>query len=151
VGRKPKSPAVSGHIPSGSGERGDVASGGHRGRGVSHHRPLLAGSYRWRTASAAAAEAGVAVVARGAGGDFAGLAAGWTLTAIAADLSRSTSTVSREVTRNSGVNGYRAAQAERLAVARTARPRPGRLAADPVLRGCVDDKLRRDWSRAARR
>jgi IS30 family transposase len=77
-----------------------------------------------------------------------GLAAGWTLTAIAADLGRSTSTVSREVARNSGVNGYRAARAERLAVARTARPRAGKLAADPVLRRYVEDKLALCWSPA---
>jgi IS30 family transposase len=79
---------------------------------------------------------------------FRGLAAGWTLTAIAASLGRPTSTISREVARNSGVNGYRAARAERLAVARTARPRAGKLAADPVLRRYVEDKLALCWSPA---
>lgn len=77
-----------------------------------------------------------------------GLAAGWSLTAIAASLGRSTSTVSREVARNSGVNGYRAARADRLATIRTARHRSGKLAADPVLRRYVEDKLGLCWSPA---
>jgi IS30 family transposase len=57
-----------------------------------------------------------------------GLAQKRTLTVIAAELGRSVSTISREVTRNAGPNGYRAARAERLSAARTARPRPGKLA-----------------------
>jgi IS30 family transposase len=68
------------------------------------------------------------------------------LTAIAAELGRPVSTISREVRRNSGPNGYRAARADRLAVQRTARPRPGKLADDPVLRGYVEDKLALSWS-----
>jgi transposase, IS30 family len=63
-----------------------------------------------------------------------GLAQKKTLTAIAGELSRSVSTVSREVARNSGPNGYRAAGADRLAVLRTSRPRAGKLADDPTLR-----------------
>ena len=62
------------------------------------------------------------------------------------ELGRSVSTVSREVARNSGPNGYRAARADRLAVARTARPRAGKLADDPVLRSYVEDKLTCHWS-----
>jgi IS30 family transposase len=58
-----------------------------------------------------------------------GLARDLTLTAIAGELRRSVSTISREVRRNSGPNGYRAARADRLATARTARPRPGKRAA----------------------
>ncbi|WP_370294989.1 helix-turn-helix domain-containing protein [Cryobacterium sp. MDB2-A-1] len=46
-----------------------------------------------------------------------GLAANRSLTAIASELGRPVSTVSREVLRNSGRNGYRAAHAERLAEA----------------------------------
>jgi transposase len=46
-----------------------------------------------------------------------GLAAGWTLTAIAASLGRATSTVSRDVARNIGINGYRGS-------GRAARDRP---------------------------
>lgn len=75
-----------------------------------------------------------------------GLARRLTLAAIAEELGRSVSTISREVRRNSGPNGYRAARAERLAVARTARPRAGKLADDPVLRRYVEDKLALSWS-----
>src|SRR3954471_6659362 len=67
-----------------------------------------------------------------------GLAQRKTLTVIAAELGRAASTISREVRRNSGPNGYRAARADRLAIARTARPRPGKLAVHPVLRGHVE-------------
>jgi hypothetical protein len=59
-----------------------------------------------------------------------GLAQKKTLTGIAGELGRSVSTVSREVARNSGANGYRAARADRLAVLRTSRPRPRKLAED---------------------
>lgn len=75
-----------------------------------------------------------------------GLAQRKTLTAIAVELGRPTSTVSREVARNSGPNGYRAARADRLATARTARPRPGKLADQPVLREYVEGKLKLCWS-----
>jgi transposase len=75
-----------------------------------------------------------------------GLAQKRTFTAIAAELGRSVSTVSREVARNSGVNGYRAARADRLATARTARPRAGKLADEPGLRLYVEDKLALRWS-----
>src|SRR4051794_40150372 len=75
-----------------------------------------------------------------------GLARRLTLTAIAAELGRSVSTVSREVRRNSGPNGYRAARAERLATLRTARPRAGKLADDPALRRYVEEKLALSWS-----
>lgn len=50
-----------------------------------------------------------------------GLAQKKTLTAIATELGRSVPTISREVRRNSGPNGYRAARADRLAVAQLAR------------------------------
>jgi IS30 family transposase len=69
-----------------------------------------------------------------------------TMTAIAAELDRSVSTVSREIARNSGVNGYRAVRADRLSTARPARPRAGKLADDPVLRSYVEDKLALHWS-----
>lgn len=75
-----------------------------------------------------------------------GLSAHWTLTCIAAELGRSVSTISREVSRNSGVDGYRAVRADRLAVARTARPRLGKLAADDRLRTHVEAKLGLCWS-----
>jgi IS30 family transposase len=75
-----------------------------------------------------------------------GLAQRKTLTAIAEQLGRSVSTVSREVRRNSGLNGYRAARADRLAMTRTARPRWGKLAEHRVLGEYVEDKLTLCWS-----
>ena len=75
-----------------------------------------------------------------------GLARRMSLTAIAVELGRSVSTVSREMRRNSGANGYRAARADRLATLRTSRSRPGKLADDPVLRRYVEDKLALSWS-----
>ena len=77
---------------------------------------------------------------------FRSLAQKKTLTAIAGELGRSVPTVSREVARNSGPNGYRAARADRLAVLRTSRPRPGKLADDPTLRRYVEERLRLRWS-----
>ena len=76
-----------------------------------------------------------------------GLAKKKTLTAIADELGRSMSTVSQEVARNSGPNGYyRTARADQLAVLRTCRPQPGKLAEDPTLRRYVEEKLRLRWS-----
>lgn len=75
-----------------------------------------------------------------------GLACQMTLTAIAAELGRSVSTLSREVRRNRGSNGYRAARADRLATLRTARSRPGKLADGPALRAYVEGKLALCWS-----
>jgi IS30 family transposase len=75
-----------------------------------------------------------------------GLAAGLTLTAIAQSLGRSVSTVSREVARNSGPRGYRAVQADRMAEARTRRPKPAKLAADATLRAHVEQRLAKRWS-----
>lgn len=67
------------------------------------------------------------------------------LSEIAAELDRSVSTLSREVRRNSGPNGYRPARADRLATLRTARSWPGKLADGPVLR-YVEVKLALCWS-----
>jgi IS30 family transposase len=75
-----------------------------------------------------------------------GLAAGLTLTAIAGGLGRSTSTVSREVARNRGLRGYRAVAADRLAEARTRRPKPAKLAVDARLRAHVEQRLAKRWS-----
>jgi IS30 family transposase len=75
-----------------------------------------------------------------------GLAARKTFTTIAAELGRAVTTITREVARNSGPNGYRAVRADRLAVARTARPRAGKLADHPALRAVVEDKLTLCWS-----
>ena len=75
-----------------------------------------------------------------------GLAAGQSLRAIAARLGRAASTVSREVSANGGSKRYRAARADRAAWSRAVRPKPCKLAANPVLRDIVEDKLRRRWS-----
>ena len=68
------------------------------------------------------------------------------LTSIALELGRSVSTISREVSRNSGPTGYRAVRAERLTAARLARPRLGKLAMAPDLRLYVEAKLQQRWS-----
>jgi transposase, IS30 family len=75
-----------------------------------------------------------------------GLAKRMTLTAIATKLRRSTSTVSREVKRNSTPAGYRAVRADRVAQARTRRPRPPKLATHPELRAVVEQQLSKRWS-----
>jgi IS30 family transposase len=75
-----------------------------------------------------------------------GLAKKESLTSIAARLGRSVSTVSREVKRNTTPAGYRAHRAERMADARTRRPRPGKLAANDALRGRVEEGLKAKWS-----
>jgi transposase, IS30 family len=76
-----------------------------------------------------------------------GLAAGLSLTAIAAGLGRAVSTVSREVARNSrGPEHYRALAAEGQAQARAARPKTAKLAGNDRLRGYVAQRLEERWS-----
>jgi IS30 family transposase len=76
-----------------------------------------------------------------------GLAAGEPLRRIAARLGRSPSTVSREVRRNRNRKGvYRALVAHGQAQWRARRPKTAKLAASPVLRAWVQDKLERRWS-----
>ena len=75
-----------------------------------------------------------------------GLAAGVSQRAIAAQLGRAPSTISREVARNGGRRGYRALRADRAAWSRATRPKPCKLALQPGLRDIVEDKLRRRWS-----
>ena len=74
-----------------------------------------------------------------------GLAADQSLRAIAARLGRSPSTISREVASNGGRRRYRAASADQHAWARATRPKPCKLATNPVLAGIVAKKPRR-WS-----
>ena len=57
-----------------------------------------------------------------------------------------TSTVSREVARHGGREGYRAASADTRAWAHARRPKTCRLATRPALRAQVAEKLARDWS-----
>nr|AKQ03859.1 IS30 family transposase, transposase, IS30 family [uncultured actinobacterium Rifle_16ft_4_minimus_38826] len=75
-----------------------------------------------------------------------GLAKKESLTSIAARLGRSVSTVSREVRRHTASAGYRAHQADRMADARTRRPRPGKLASTEALRERVEQGLKAKWS-----
>jgi IS30 family transposase len=75
-----------------------------------------------------------------------GLVAGLSLRAIGAVLGRPVSTVSREVARNGGRDGYRAVAAEAAARVRARRPKPAKLATDAGLRGWVQTRLEQWWS-----
>ncbi|HEY2878850.1 MAG TPA: IS30 family transposase [Nocardioides sp.] len=75
-----------------------------------------------------------------------GLAAGMSLRAIAAQLGRAASTVSREVATNGGRRRYRAHISDRQAWSRATRPKACKLATNPLLRAIVEEKLRRRWS-----
>jgi IS30 family transposase len=75
-----------------------------------------------------------------------GLAAGRSLRAIAVELGRAPSTVSREVAANGGRKGYRATLSDRAAWAKATRPKPCKLAMNPMLAGIVAEKLKRRWS-----
>ena len=61
-------------------------------------------------------------------------------------LGRSASTVSRELGRNGGYDGYRAALADETAWARSRRPKRCKLANSVRLRQAVASKLRLNWS-----
>jgi transposase, IS30 family len=76
-----------------------------------------------------------------------GLAARKPVRQIARELGRPTSTVSREVARNSSAAGsYRATAAQYRAEARARRPKTARLAGNAELRDWVQGKLRKRWS-----
>lgn len=75
-----------------------------------------------------------------------GLVAGRSLRAIAAQLGRAPSTISREVDRNGGADRYRAALSDLSAWDRALRPKRCKLACHPSLRRTVSRKLRRKWS-----
>jgi len=72
--------------------------------------------------------------------------AGHSLRSIATQLGRAPSTVSREIKRNGGQEGYRASQADQAAWDRGRRPKAGKLAANRVLARLVAGKLRLQWS-----
>ena len=65
---------------------------------------------------------------------------------IAAAIGRPPSTVSREIARHGGRNGYRAADADTAAWERARRPKRCRLAQHVRLQRIVAEKLRLDWS-----
>jgi IS30 family transposase len=75
-----------------------------------------------------------------------GLAAGQSLRQIACGLGRAPSTVSREIRRNGGQQGYRASRAEQRAWDRALRPKACRLARQAPLRWRVAQKLAQQWS-----
>jgi IS30 family transposase len=74
--------------------------------------------------------------------------AGAGVRAIAEQTGRSPSTISRELRRNRdpGSGQYRPFTAHKLAARRRARRRPGKIAADPVLRQFVQERLEKRWS-----
>jgi IS30 family transposase len=76
-----------------------------------------------------------------------GLAVGRSVRAIARELGRPASTVSREINRNGGRQGYRAYRAQAVACERARRPKPTKLAQNPPLAAVVEDWLeQRQWS-----
>lgn len=75
-----------------------------------------------------------------------GVVAGHSIRSIAASLKRAPSTVSREIRRNEGRDGYRASHADQAAWDRARRPKRCKLALHPSLALRVADKLQRHWS-----
>ncbi len=75
-----------------------------------------------------------------------GVAAGDSLRMVAARLGRAPSTITRELARNGGRHRYRAHHADRTAWHRARRPKPSKLAENPVLRALVEEKLEEWWS-----
>jgi IS30 family transposase len=74
------------------------------------------------------------------------VAAGESAAGIARRLGRAVSTVTRELARNGGRGGYRAAGADARALERARRPKLAKLAASPRLRAEVERRLRQRWS-----
>ena len=74
------------------------------------------------------------------------LTVGQSMRSIAARLGRAPSTISREIGRNGGQDGYRAALADQAAWERALRPKLCKLAKNPALAGIVADMLRMLWS-----
>lgn len=75
-----------------------------------------------------------------------GLSANLSFRAIARNLNRATSTVSREINRNGGLSKYRAVAADRRAWMKAKRPKTCKLNDDANLRAIVSDKLASKWS-----
>src|SRR5919202_1930194 len=75
------------------------------------------------------------------------MARGESMRSIAARFGRSPSTISREVSRNGDPKGrYRASTAHAAAYERAGRPKPAKLAMNPVLRARVEHDLKRRYS-----
>lgn len=75
-----------------------------------------------------------------------GLARSQSIRSIARELSRSPSTISREISRNSGSEKYRACDAEKAFLKRGKRPKALLLAENTELRYMVTTMLESDWS-----
>jgi len=75
-----------------------------------------------------------------------GIAACHTIRAIARELCRPASTVSREINRNGGYSKYRAIDAESMAWVRALRPKLCKLAINKHLQGVISNKLVIHWS-----
>ena len=75
-----------------------------------------------------------------------GLSIKQSLRAIARQLGRAPSTISREVRRNGGRFRYRATASDQAAWERALRPKPCKLACHPSLARAVSTKLQRKWS-----
>ncbi len=75
-----------------------------------------------------------------------GIVAHLSIRAIAYQLGRSPSTVSREINRNGGDGSYRATQADKNAWDRARRPKQCKLACHRALSRIVENKLRLRWS-----
>lgn len=75
-----------------------------------------------------------------------GLSANLSFRAIARNLTRATSTVSREINRNGGLSKYRAVAADKRAWMKAKRPKTCKLNDAANLRAIVSDKLASKWS-----
>ena len=75
--------------------------------------------------------------------------AGHSIRSMAASLGRAPSTISRELRRNGGRQGYRASCADQAAWDRARRPKRCRLAQNRALARTVADKLQLEWSPTA--
>jgi IS30 family transposase len=75
-----------------------------------------------------------------------GLASNVSLRAIALQLQRAPSTISREVKRNGGLDQYRASAAEQAAWERAHRPKACKLVDHPFLQRVVAHKLQLQWA-----
>jgi IS30 family transposase len=75
-----------------------------------------------------------------------GIVANLSIRAIAIQLDRSPSTISREIDRNGGDQRYRAAQAEQNALDKALRPKVCKLVLNRPLSKVVESKLKMDWS-----
>jgi IS30 family transposase len=70
----------------------------------------------------------------------------WSVRAIAGELGRAPSTVSRELRRNGYARGYWPHAAQRKAEARRARPKAGKIGSCPRLWQAIQDGLSLEWS-----